>query len=164
MSWHQNTQDGYASGDRRLWRTSSGREERHGWISSGCASLSPHVRLERDHCIAVDRRSHYLYVSFSLSLSPFVGLTATAQLASANKLAVLSSPHFTLCFNFNHSLAGFASAVSLVSYGGGSNLGIQQDQINRYMPVYFFRSAATIGAILMTYYADRYPLSKVSRG
>ena len=56
--------------------------------------------------------------------------------------------------------AGFASAVSLVSYGGGSNLGVQQSQISTYLPVLFFRSAATIGAILMTYYADAFPQSR----
>ena len=63
---------------------------------------------------------------------------------------------------FHYISPGFGAAVALVSYGGGSNMGIQYDQIKNYLPVYFFRSAATIGAILMAYYADRYPGSRVS--
>lgn len=50
--------------------------------------------------------------------------------------------------------------VSLTSHVGGAVLGTQQAMLATYVPMYLFRTAATIGALLWTYYADRYPTNK----
>lgn len=57
-------------------------------------------------------------------------------------------------------IAWFAFFVSLTAYTGGVALTTQTTMISSYAPTFFYRSAASIGAILMILYADRWPLNR----